>query len=352
LDGLRTIAIALVIASHGVDGFVRTAGITVGETQLFVFRSFGIKGVTLFFSISGFLITHLLIREQQANGMISLSSFYMRRMLRIFPAFYFYLLAVVTFATIVGRPIRPSNIALAGTFLNDYRIFFHVASSTSDLDGFLGHTWSLATEEQFYLVWPIVFVVWGLSRAKWVAGILILLMPLVRVLCYFLVPSGRAAMAFEAHDNLDRLMCGCLLALLSGDQRFEAVMRKFQSAIWPSICVAWIFLVQPVLEFRFGGTYSLVFGISIESLMWAFLIGWLIRNADSMAAAFLNLRPVAFIGSLSYSLYLWQQPFTQEANSTVTGRFPINLLCIIAAACFSYFVIERPFNVLRSRFRR
>lgn len=159
-------------------------------------------------------------------------------------------------------------------------------------------------------------------------------------------------MVFEAHNNLDRLMFGCLLALLSGDQRFEAAMGKLRSGIWPSFCIAWIFLLQPILEVRFGGTYSLVFGIGIESFMWAFLIGWLIRNRDSLAAAFLNLSPVAFIGSLSYSLYLWQQPFTQEANSSVTGRFPTNLLCIIGAACFSYFVVERPFNALRSRFRR
>jgi peptidoglycan/LPS O-acetylase OafA/YrhL len=259
---------------------------------------------------------------------------------------------VVSFAYLEGRPISPANVVLAGTFLNDYRILFHLPGSPTDYGVFLVHTWSLATEEQFYLLWPAALVLVGLQRAKRLAIVLILLMPFVRTASYFLFPSLRPSMVFEAHDNVDRIMCGCLLALLSGNVNFESAMARLRSVLWPMACFAYILLVEPVLEFRFGGLYTMPIGVSLESLMWAFVLAWLLRNPDSMAAGWFNLKPVVIVGTLSYSLYLWQQPFTQAANSSMTGRFPFNLICIAVAACFSYVVVERPFNELRDRFRR
>jgi peptidoglycan/LPS O-acetylase OafA/YrhL len=315
-----------------------------------IFYFLGSLGVTLFFGLSGYLITHLLVREQLATNRISLRKFYMRRFLRIIPAVYLYLGAIIACSWIGILAVTWRDILTAGTFLKNY---FPFDTSPFKPGWYVGHTWSLAVEEQFYLFWPLVMVSAGLRRARAVALWLILLMPLIRFTLYYLFPDSRPGLGLgtQIHNCADLMMYGSLFALLDGDPRFERVMANARPWVYPGILLGFSVIVSPLLRDRFHGAYYLTLGISIESFAFAFMIAWLLRNADSWPARLLNLRPIAFVGTLSYSLYLWQQPFLAPSNATVSGRFPLNILFAFLAALGSYFIVERPFLRLRRRFR-
>jgi peptidoglycan/LPS O-acetylase OafA/YrhL len=150
LDGLRAISIIFVIFAHTAGGMNLPEW--VGRLEL----SLGPFGVRIFFAISGFLITSLLLYEKNKRGEISLSAFYKRRALRILPVYYFYILTVLVLDRFVGpTSIAPSSFFGAATFTTrlwgDWR---HNDFPSSDWPLF--HTWSLSVEEQFYLLWPIV----------------------------------------------------------------------------------------------------------------------------------------------------------------------------------------------------
>ncbi|MDO8941596.1 MAG: acyltransferase, partial [Desulfobacterales bacterium] len=165
LDGLRAISITLVLLGHlsGTQGFVRL-NLGVGD--------YAHLGVVVFFVISGFLITRLLLSEHAKRGSISLKLFYARRTLRLFPASYAFVGCVwlLWLAGIV--PLQSRDLWHAVTYTVNY---------APDIAWSVGHLWSLSVEEQFYLLWPFAFVTMGPRRASWVAGGVILLGPVARV---------------------------------------------------------------------------------------------------------------------------------------------------------------------------
>jgi peptidoglycan/LPS O-acetylase OafA/YrhL len=146
-------------------------------------------------------------------------------------------------------------------------------------------------------------------------------------------------------------MYGCLLALLDGNVRFEGAMNRLKAWALPVGAGAFLSLIHPLLESNFRGAYTLPFGISLESALIAFVIAWFLRNALSAGANILNSRFMVHIGVLSYSLYLWQQPFLTNLNTTFMGIFPIELIFAYGAACASYYLIEKRFLNLRRQFR-
>ena len=342
LDGLRALAIGMVILSH-----VRyTVAWRAPRILDILWDVMGETGVQVFFGLSGYLITHLLLKEHRRTGTISLRNFYMRRSIRIFPAFYFYL-AVILALVSFGILTIPSKLMLAAAaYLKNY---FH--SSPGDHSWFSGHSWSRAVEEQFYLFGPFLFVVLGLRRAKYAALALILAMPLVRIGTWFLLPESKNFVGGTIHTCADRLMFGCLLALLDGHPAFEALMKRLSSWVFPGIAVIFLVFMGPLLTDCFHNTYRLTAGMSLDCGMIAFIIAWLLRHGESRFALLLNTRPLVHVGVLSYSLYLWQQLFLTGQNHTLTGWFPLNLLFAYGLACFSYYLIEKRFLAMRSRFR-
>ena len=232
LDGMRAVSILLVIMAHSSQSFSRWIRFP------FPYLLFAHTGVLIFFVISGFLITSLLLKELDSTGSIALKRFYVRRAFRIFPAFYLYLSIILA-------------LALAGLLHTPLRALFVTAVYGSDY--FLGpdggyaslqHTWSLSIEEQFYLLWPTTLVFLGKRRAIVLAVFLILISPLSRVVTYFLLaPQHRAMVERMFHSSIDTIMFGCLLALLWQNDRFNRLLRTWMTP-W-SAAGALLFLLLP-----------------------------------------------------------------------------------------------------------
>ncbi len=201
LDGLRAVSVLLVLASH-MNGVLAQKLPSI-PYWLYVF--WGALGVQTFFVISGFLITHLLLKELNKTGTVNLKRFYFRRALRIFPPFYVYL-AVALSLTLVGFfPGELRAFLVAGTYTWNY------LGTGSVL---VEHTWSLSLEEQFYLLWPAALVFLGARKSVKLAVCVILLSPVSRIVTYYLLPHQRALLNAMLHTGLDSIMFGCLLAML------------------------------------------------------------------------------------------------------------------------------------------
>jgi peptidoglycan/LPS O-acetylase OafA/YrhL len=335
LDGMRAISILLVIVAHSAQNFSRWIKIPLGTYLLFAHT-----GVSVFFVISGFLITSLLLKELHATGTIGLKRFYLRRAFRIFPPFYFYLGIIFV-------------LALVGVFHTPLRAFFFAAIYTSNYylgpgGDFLGlqHIWSLSVEEQFYLLWPAALLLLGKRRGIYLAGFLILISPWSRLVTYFaLAPEHRALVDRMFHSSIDTIMFGCLLALLWQNDRFNRLLRMGTSSWSMAGAVFFLFLVDPLLDLRFGGSYSLLIGMTLEGISICLITIYVVRRPGTLPGRVLNTPLLRHIGVISYSLYLWQNILTGEAGQ----YFPLDLVAILACAEFSYWAVERPSLRLRDR---
>ena len=304
----------------------------------------GRMGVELFFGLSGYLITYLLIREYSATGRISLKKFYLRRAFRILPPFFLYLgtIVVLTLAGVINVPWH--CIATSALFVQDYNFSFPNTDTR-----FVVHLWTLSAEEQFYLLWPFALAWLGPKRLQKTALFLALAAPGVRILHYFLFPGLRGDIDLMFHPNYDRFLWGCLLALYQGDSRVESMLKRFQPMGWFCLVVFFYLIVGPLLNIYGGGYYSLLFAKSLHALCVVFIIAWLGHNLNSWPAKFLNTKPMRAIGVLSYSLYLWQELFQGTGNHMFAHNIVEYVTASFAAACLSYFLVERPFLSLRQR---
>ena len=329
LDGLRALSIAFVLLGH-VSG-------THGGPKLELERVMGDYanlGVVMFFVISGFLITGLLLDEHKRFGSISLRLFYARRVLRLFPAFLLFIVFLFTMQRLGWIRLNPGDYLSALT----YTVNFRQSSSW-----FIGHLWSLSVEEQFYLLWPAVLVVAGTDRARWVACGVILVSPLARLLA---VEHHLPGSIFPC--VADSLACGCLLALC-GDQLCAQkwYMRLIARPYFVPVAVILILACSRMRVFLIG----IVFGICVINLLMAMIVHRCVAMTSTMSRI-LSTSPLVAVGVLSYSLYLWQQFFLNRNSSWVICSFPMNILMVFLVACVSYFVVERPLNGLRRKLRR
>lgn len=346
IDGLRGVSILLVLAGHGAatvpvpDGRMPAAAAYLFNASL---------GVLTFFVISGYLITRLLRSEREQTGAIRLRAFYARRVLRIFPALYAYLLAVGLLRAAGWIDTTWGDLAVAGTFLTNYK---HVFSVPTNGDyWFVGHFWTLSLEEQFYLFWPVTILAVGLCRAPRVALFIALTAPVVRVASYFAWPAARGQLGMMLHTSADPIMIGCLAALWEDRPGFEWLLRRGSHWVWPVAAALFLFVGSRWLALRFRGEYQMTAGQTLNGLAVAFVLLWVARHPTSLIGRLMNAPVLRGIGILSYSLYLWQQLFLTTKNHTWTGLFPVNFLVCFAAAAVSYQMIEGPFLRLRSRFR-
>jgi peptidoglycan/LPS O-acetylase OafA/YrhL len=331
LDGLRAISIALVLLGHlsGTRGFVRL-NLGVGD--------YAHLGVVVFFVISGFLITRLMLSEDAAKGRVSLRLFYARRTLRLFPASYTFIACVCLLWWAGVAHLQARDIWHAVTYTVNY---------LPGRSWQIGHLWSLSVEEQFYLVWPCTFVLLGRRRAAWVAAGVILFGPVARS-CAWLFLRGTPYGDLELFPTVaDSLAMGCLLAKIGGWLEGKNWYLQLFRPVYSAGLVALILLLNRYL----GYTLVAVFGSSVINASLAVLIHRSVYCSSDWIGRVFNWKPVAFVGVLSYSLYLWQQLFLNRNSTAWVNAFPQNLVFAVAAALGSYFLLEKPLLKLRHRLR-
>lgn len=329
LDGLRAISIGLVLCGH-----------LAGAGLPRVFGRGANLGVTVFFVISGYLITGLLIGEQERTGRISLRRFYARRTLRIFPAFYAFVVAIVSLKALGFVTLAPGDLLAAVTYSMNY----HYQRAWA-----LGHVWSLAVEEQFYLLWPAALALLGLSRGTFAALFVMATGPIARTVLYAFVPASRVGLDQMFPTVADTLATGCLLALVQKRLSASLVYRRFLLSPVFVVVPAGLFAAVALSDHpRFDG----LVGQTCRNVAIAVILDRAVRFPRGALGAFLNARPIAFVGTISYSLYLWQQPFVNRHASLWMNHVPQSVVLAFAAAFASYRLVERPVLAWRDRARR
>lgn len=332
LDGIRAVSISLVIISH----YMKDIGL--GDPL-----DLGSLGVRIFFIISGSLITGLLLKELERDNHINLLRFYFRRTMRIFPAFYFYLACMLLIGSLGWTELSFRDSITALTYTSNYSL---------SLPPIIKHTWSLATEEQFYLIWPAVLAISKRPRGIHSLMLLLILAPLSS----HIIASklGRPVPAFFN----DPIGIGCLLALGRGRLNGLVAYRRSVHSQF-GIFLPFLILVGNLPILHRDGIGNEIFSLLLNFTI-AFWLDWMVSNPDGLVGRYLNSKCMIHIGLLSYSLYLWQQPFLGVLDHLhptlfLSGhwkliespvlRFPLMAICTL----ISYYLIERPMLRVRTR---
>jgi peptidoglycan/LPS O-acetylase OafA/YrhL len=301
-------------------------------------------GVGLFFVLSGYLITFLLLRERESKGRVSLSRFWIRRAFRILPPMYAYVLFVVIYAKFVAISLSWRSVLASALFLQNM--------SPYPGSALLEHTWSLAVEEQFYIVWPVLMVCsykfCGRRGATFAALGMIVCAPLFRVVFGAMHSSYLHHHVFGfMPSRMDSLGVGCFLALAQGTGFFENMYAKVSSFWW--VAALGFLIGTPLLVSKSPQFYH-AFGLSLDAVLMGLFILWSARNPESIVGRFLNNGLIAEIGVLSYSIYLWQTFFIHTGTGVrYLNEMPLGLLGIAIAALLSRQFVEKPFFVLRDK---
>jgi peptidoglycan/LPS O-acetylase OafA/YrhL len=305
LDGLRAISIVLVMLSH----LVKWKHISAAPLE-----GYGALGVHVFFVLSGYLITSLLLQEHARTSTISLSNFYVRRAFRIFPAAFVFLAVVIG---LYWHEMRWTHVAAA---------VFYVANMDMARPWIFGHLWSLSIEEQFYLLWPFALKKWHKNKE-----IILLCVffgtPLFRTFLYAI--KARGALVGSLPAVADQLAIGCLLAIfakripkipgyLALIMTVAAIALPWYPATSPARTLFMLFVLRPLLHISIAGIVLHVIQVPYRALNWG---------------------PVAWLGKISYSLYLWQELFC--SNQNLHYGFVLALPAV-ACACLSYYLVEQP----------
>jgi len=340
LDGLRGAAVLAVMLYH--DGAPMGHG--------------GFLGVDAFFVLSGFLITSLLVEEWIETGRVSFFRFYLRRALRLLPALLVVLLAAAAVALTIVPPDRRTVIwrSIAATFLyvaNWQKVF------TSDSVGMLGHTWSLAIEEQFYMLWPPLLLLLLRCRLqlRWLtlttAALALAAAGLRAVL--WLTGTTTYRLYNGTHTRMDSLLIGCAAALVV---QWGVIPR----GRWPQPFRVLIGLLLPVALCVPIGTVAssddaplYVFGFFLFACGVAALVVALV--AGQVRNVVLESPPMVWLGARSYGLYLWHLPVHEVLSMLGLGTWPLlqlvalNVAISLLLAATSYRFIEGPALDLKRR---
>ena len=341
LDGVRAIAILLVVVFHLHFRAARSWEESLGRT-----------GVTLFFVLSGFLITWLLIKESEGTGSISLRNFYVRRFLRIFPGFYCFWIIYVGLALLAHKHVSWGNCVAALFYVNNY--YWPLRGGG---EGGMLLTWSLGVEEQFYLVWPSIFKKFranlnGMTRVLPALCGLVLLHRILLLHFWHVSPLY----LYSAFDTrMDSLATGCLLATsirTKAAARFARVVCAHRSL--PAITFGLIALSMAIPSLIRGFAYWNVWGVTVESVLSAVLIVQMVVLGDGFPWAWIKWRWVRLIGAVSYSWYLYNAIGPDAINHSFLGhtflRAPAGLLAGLILACGSYYIVEKPFLKLKAKY--
>lgn len=308
LDGWRGLAIVLVMIDH--------TQATLFAGYLRPWTQSGQHGVTIFFVLSGFLITTKLM-----EGPIDLKRFYIRRFFRLMPTAWAYLLFLWLLELLTGQQCVPvREVASCVLFYRNYMGLCHGI--------YAGHYWSLSLEEQFYLIWPFLLLLAGIRKARWFAAIGALACAVYRLVRWD--HYQHQWVSFQTEVRADAILVGCLLAMLLANPRFRAAAVPWSrrlalpAALVLLYCIATFHWLPPLTE----------------CIAIALLIAASVLHPASIFARPLLLKPLIWLGTVSYSIYVWQQFFFAGRNSI---PFEICYMCLMPIfALGSYYLVERP----------
>ncbi|PAZ16464.1 acyltransferase [Streptomyces sp. SA15] len=347
LDGLRTVAVVLVIVYHVEPDLVPGGSVAVD----------------VFFTLSGFVITRLLVAEYARTGRIGLWSFYRRRWLRLVPAML--VMCAVTALLSVALPLPLFDGAWLAAALAAASVVNLVRAGESgpysDLTAPLSHTWSLGVEEQFYLAWPLLLLVLlrhatARTVLGWVAA-LCLLPVLWRTVLWD--PTAAHRIYNGPDTRADQLLVGALLAVvlarLRADDPRLALLRRWAGRLClPALALLGLIAWQiPITEAGGWNPVWYTVGFLAAAVLSATVVAALDLCPRSWPSRLLSLSAPAWVGrNLSYGMYLWHYPVIRLLSDLgVDGGWllPAGVAATVAAALASYVLVERPF-LRRARF--
>jgi peptidoglycan/LPS O-acetylase OafA/YrhL len=334
LDGLRALAISAVILTHVLPN--RLPG--------------GQVGVDVFFGLSGYLITGLLLREYDRFGRISLRSFYTRRTLRLVPALWVMVIGATIMAVSLHDPHAWGDAAAALTYTSNF-LFATIAPRGS----YTGHTWSLSIEEQFYLLWPallIALLAWRPSRLfAATATIGIGLLALNAILQA--VGVSDTTLYYVPTTRLPELLAGALGAILMRRGLPRPIARL------TSLTAVGLLALAAIVRWMFHDTWddpwSYRGGFTAVALLTVVVVLHVEQRPGSIVTRLLSLRPVTLVGRRSYAAYLWSIPALIGARELVSDRrevLAVTVAFTAVAATLSWHLVEAPFLRYKRRYER
>ncbi len=333
LDGIRAIAIALVVSWHA---FGRPAG--------------GFLGVHVFFALSGFLITTLLLQEWGRRGSISLSRFYQRRALRLFPALVVmlgtYTAVQLGRAYVLGTEGLDVSTSMKGVLYSALYVSNIVQAHGTVLGDPISHLWSLAAEEQFYIVWPCVLLL-ALRAGAGRRAIGLGLTALVAFLWlhrFQLAHAGadQRRLYFAPDTTFDAILVGCLAGVA-----FRGGVPRRALGVAAALALLVVAAIVAVVDIGYRPLYRelmAVFAVSAAVLVLAASV-----ETRSLLARALSLPPLVFLGQISYSLYLWHPMVLSFGDKLLGIPRAAGVVISVGVAASSYFLVERPFLRLKRR---
>lgn len=341
LDGLRAVSIAIVILAHLNEHFFNNHVLKILVGQ-------GLLGVTIFFVISGFLITSLLLKEQIKTGTISLKNFYLRRFFRIFPLVILYVVCLICLNYFFHLEIHFITFIGCAFFLANLNFFNRSA--------FAGHFWSLAFEEQYYLIFPFLLKKMYKFFIGLVLSATVFFPVLIVVAGYFQITVNQKIIhVFHFLAQFIPLLIGTLLALLAFKNYFLNSWMQKKGLVINTLLLLLIFWlnidrIENVFE------HYILF---IKNVFVCFLIAFFIvinltkENKNSIYFTVLNSKICIKIGVLSYSMYIWQQVFTlfDDKLPQAFTSMPYNLILLLLVSFISYNYYEKYFLTFKNRFK-
>lgn len=332
LDGLRAFAVSAVILTHTWDSTFPGGWI----------------GVDIFFVLSGFLITRLLVAEQRELGRISIIAFYRRRAVRLLPALWVMLPAVVIGAIVLSPSLTSATLQTA-LFTVGYTANW--AAAAHQPTGLLSHMWSLSIEEQFYLVWPVLLFAVLRLRGAPVALMLTLVciaaVVIHRIMMAQLVDPHDPQLFYRTDTRADSLLVGCALSLMvalgwTGSQR-----------LWRTAAtVGGVYILGLLLTSYNTGAWNYTIGYTLLALASASVIGAVTVQPWERLARVLSWRPLVRLGKISYSVYLWHFPIAivlPVGPGPLLAVLTFVLSVVVAEASWRW--VERPAQRWRSSYR-
>jgi len=342
LDGFRGVSIILVLVHH----------------LYFPLVSGGFLGVDMFFVLSGFLITSLLLEEWQKFDAISLKNFYIRRLFRLMPAVFF-LIALLGIYALFFLDGKSAGKTFQGIWLTlSYASNWFYAFKFAPANNPLGVTWSLAVEEQFYLIFPLILLLafrLKLSYRQIITALIVLIIGIALHRKNLADNHGFTPRLYYASDTrADALLVGCLVAFLFSWKMeiFKKYERFFRigaalSLVFLIICVSMLEWDDPFLYFSGGYTFI--------ALAVGFLLISLTAYNPKRAINILSFAPLVWIGRVSYGIYLWHWAirwylYGDESLPASDLHLLLAIFLTFLFTVISYYCVEKPFLKLKDKF--